>query len=221
MLINADFSQRCVINTKTAPWVPSPQAGVERVLLDRNGGEVARATSLVRYAAGSTFTTHEHGAGEEFLVLEGVFADEHGEYPAGTYVRNPPGSRHAPFSRPGCVIFVKLRQFHPEDLTRVVIDTRVDAWRTTPEPGVSLLPLHAFGTEHVALHRLEPGTRCQRHIHERGEELLVLSGTFADEQGSYPAGTWVRNPPGSANTPFSDDGCLVFVKSGHLGPTGG
>jgi len=99
MLINADFSARAVVDTASMPWVPSPLAGVERKMLDRDGGEVARATSVVRYAAGSAFEPHEHGGGEEFFVLEGVFSDEHGDYPAGTYVRNPPGSRHRPFSR--------------------------------------------------------------------------------------------------------------------------
>jgi anti-sigma factor ChrR (cupin superfamily) len=114
-LINADFDRRVVIDTGAQPWITSPEPGVERRPLDRVGGEVARATSLVRYAPGSSFSAHEHGGGEEFLVLEGVFDDEHGRYPAGTYVRNPPGSRHRPFTDDGCVLFVKLRQFAPDD----------------------------------------------------------------------------------------------------------
>ena len=112
-LVNADFTQRVVIATDTMPWIPSPQAGVERRLLDRIGGEVARATSLVRYAPASAFPAHGHALGEEFLVLDGVFSDEHGDYPAGTYVRNPPGSHHTPRTAPGCIIFVKLRQMQP------------------------------------------------------------------------------------------------------------
>jgi anti-sigma factor ChrR (cupin superfamily) len=52
--INADFTQRIVLATEEMPWIPSPQSGVERRLLDRIGGEVARATSLVRYAAASS-----------------------------------------------------------------------------------------------------------------------------------------------------------------------
>src|SRR5579859_6313352 len=113
MLINADFSARAVVDTTALPWIPSPMPGVERKMLERDGGEVARATSLVRYAAGSRFERHEHGGGEEFLVLDGIFSDEYGDYPPGTYVRNPPGSHHAPFSRTGCTLFVKLRQFAP------------------------------------------------------------------------------------------------------------
>ena len=69
MEINADFSQRVVVHAAQLPWVPSPMAGVERRMLDRIGDEVARATSIVRYAPGSQFSPHTHGGGEEFLVL--------------------------------------------------------------------------------------------------------------------------------------------------------
>jgi anti-sigma factor ChrR (cupin superfamily) len=89
---------------------------------------VARATTIVRDAPQSRFSAHAHDRGEEFLVLDGVFADEHGIYPAGTYVRNPPGSSHAPYSDEDCTLFVKLRQFQPEDLARVVIDTNCADW---------------------------------------------------------------------------------------------
>ncbi len=134
-LVNADFSQRVVIATDTLPWIPSPQAGVERRLLDRIGGEVARATSLVRYAPASAFSAHEHALGEEFLVLAGVFSDEHGDYGEGTYVRNPPGSRHTPRTRPGCTIFVKLRQMKPTETRRVVIDTARTPWKLEDPKG--------------------------------------------------------------------------------------
>ena len=141
-LVNADFTRRVVIATDTLPWIPSPQAGIERRLLDRIGGEVARATSLVRYAPASTFPAHEHGLGEEFLVLDGVFSDEHGDYGEGTYVRNPPRSRHTPRTAPGCTIFVKLRQMPPTETKRVVIDTaKADMEAGRPEgPGPAVAP---------------------------------------------------------------------------------
>jgi anti-sigma factor ChrR (cupin superfamily) len=216
--INADFSTRVVVDASTLEWHSSPEAGVQRKPLDRVGGEIARATSIVRYATGSRFTAHTHELGEEFLVLEGVFDDEHGRYPAGTYVRNPPGSSHAPHSATGCQIFVKLRQFHPADRQRVVIDTRSTAWRPGLVPGLEVLPLHAFDAEHVALVRWAPGTRFHAHRHWGGEEILVLEGTFSDELGDYPAGTWLRNPHLSQHAPFSRDGCLIYVKTGHLAP---
>src|ERR687887_1848093 len=132
MEINADFSRRVAVHAARLPWVPSPMAGVERRMLDRIGGEVARATSIVPYAARSRFSPHTHGGGEEFLVLEGVFQDEHGDYPAGTYVRNPPTSRHTPGSESGCIIFVKLWQFDPADRTPVRIDTSKKPFLLSP-----------------------------------------------------------------------------------------
>ncbi len=217
-VINADFMQRVVINAANAGWQASPAPGVDRKPLDRVGGEVARATSIVRYAAGSRFDAHAHELGEEFLVLEGVFADEHGEYPAGTYVRNPPGSSHAPHSVDGCQIFVKLRQFDPGDRRRVVIDTRSASWLPGVAPGLQVLPLHEFAAEHVALVRWAPGTRFHAHRHWGGEEILVLEGTFSDEYGDHPAGTWIRSPHLSEHAPWSDEGCLIYVKTGHLPP---
>lgn len=214
--LHADFSQRIVIRPDDYRWVPSPLPGVERMMLDRIGDESGRATSLVRYAAGSSFREHTHDGGEEFLVLDGVFSDEHGDYPAGTYVRNPVGSRHAPFSREGCTIFVKLHQSDPADRERVVINHHTALWRQGLVPGLTVLPLHEFGTEHAALVRWAPGTRFTPHRHWGGEEILVLEGVFEDEHGRYPAGSWLRSPHGSVHAPFSAEGCLIWVKTGHL-----
>ena len=119
MELNADFSIRVAARAAELPWQASPMAGVERRMLDRIGDEVARATTIVRFAPGSAFAPHTHDGGEEFIVLEGVFQDEHGDYPAGSYVRNPPTSSHTPASAPGCTIFVKLWQFRPEDRTHL------------------------------------------------------------------------------------------------------
>src|SRR5258708_29780052 len=123
-LVNADFSRRVVIATDELPWVPSPQMGVERRPLDRIGGEVARATSLVRYAPASSFPAHDHALGEEFLVLSGGFSDEHGDYPVGAYVRNPPRSRNTPRPAPRCSILVKLRHMASSEQRRAMIATR-------------------------------------------------------------------------------------------------
>ena len=215
MRLHADFSERVVVRPGDVPWVASPMAGVERRMLDRIGDEVARATSLVRYAPHSRFSPHVHGGGEEFLVLEGEFADESGRYPAGFYVRNPIASKHAPFTDTGCTIFVKLWQFDPADRAHVVIDTRSVAWEAG-DVGVAVLPLHRHGNEQVSLERWAAGTDRPAHVHERGEEILVLEGSFEDEEGTYPAGTWLRNPPGSAHAPFTYPGCVLYVKTGHL-----
>lgn len=219
--LNADFDRRVVIDTAAEPWIASPQPGVERRMLDRVGGEAARATSLVRYAPGSDFSEHVHGGGEEFLVLEGVFSDELGDYPAGTYVRNPPGSKHRPFSRDGCTLLVKLRQFAPGDLQRVVIDTTAATWLSVSETGLSRVSLHRYRAERVALVRFSPGARLPDDPHPGGEEVFVLEGVLSDEAGDYPAGTWLREPAGSAHAPFSREGCVIYVKEGHLPPPPG
>ncbi|PHV12356.1 cupin domain-containing protein [Chitinimonas sp. BJB300] len=216
MFINADFGRQVIIPSDTLPWVASPVAGVERRMLDRIGGEKARATTIVRYAPGSGFTEHAHAGGEEILVLDGVFSDENGDYPAGTYIRNPSGSSHTPFSKNGCTLFVKLHQFDHDDVTQIRIDTLQATWYSGVTPGLSVLPLHAHGTENVALVRWAPGTHFNRHRHWGGEEILVLEGTFQDEHGIYPAGTWMRSPHLSGHTPFSVEGCLIYVKTGHL-----
>ncbi len=214
--IRSDFSKQEVVRPEDHAWIPSPAPGVERVMLDRIGDEVARATSLVRYEPGSSFAPHTHDAGEEFFVLEGTFSDENGHYPAGTYVRNPPGSSHSPYTEGGTTIFVKLRQFAPDDRAQKVIDTKDAGFVPGQVPGLWVLPLHNHGTENVALVRWAPGTRFTGHRHWGGEEIFVLEGTFQDEHGDYPAGTWLRSPHLSAHEPFSEEGCLILVKTGHL-----
>ena len=216
MKLHADFSQRAVVSSEDIPWVDSPMPGVQRRMLERDGDEVARATSIVRYAPGSYFSAHTHGGGEEYLVLEGVFSDEHGDFGPGTYVRNPVGSSHTPHSKDGATILVKLWQMAPEDQQQVTIDTNEADWAPGLVEGLQVLPLHSYSTEQIALVKWAPGTHFQRHQHWGGEEIFVLAGTFADEQGVYPKGTWLRNPPGSVHTPFSKEGCLIYVKTGHL-----
>jgi anti-sigma factor ChrR (cupin superfamily) len=217
-LVNADFTQRVVIDTTRLPWVPSPLPGVERRLLDRVGGEVARATSVVRYAPRSIFSAHEHALGEEFLVLEGVFSDESGDFPAGTYVRNPPGSRHAPSSAPGCIIFVKLRQMQPDDRERVVVDTAKSRWTISETTGHSRLVLYAAaaGREHVTLERFDAGVSLGEQLCRGGEEIFVLEGELCDAQGTYGAGTWIRNPAGYRRALRSNRGGTFWAKREHL-----
>jgi len=217
--INSDFDRRVVLPPPgPEAWVRSPMRGVDRRPLDRVGGEVARATSIVRYAPGSQFKRHVHGGGEEFLVLEGVFSDERGDYPAGTYVRNPPGSAHAPFSREGCTLFVKLWQFAAGDTRPVRIDTGTAEWRPGLVAGLSVMPLHEFEGISTALVRWAPNTQFGTHTHPGGEEIFVLEGVFRDEHGEYAAGSWLRNPRWSRHTPYTgDEGAIIFVKVGHLG----
>ena len=216
--INADFSQRVVITPDDYQWEASPMPGVNRMKLDRIGDEIARATSLVRYDPNSQFSPHEHSGGEEIFVLEGVFGDEHGAYPAGTYIRNPIGTKHQPMiGSEGATIFVKLHQFHQRDHSQFTINTKTQAWYPGLVDGLSVMPLHQFEGEHIALAQWAPNTQFQPHLHWGGEEILVLKGNFYDEHGVYPTGSWLRSPHLSQHIPYTkDDGALIYVKTGHL-----
>jgi anti-sigma factor ChrR (cupin superfamily) len=218
MRLNADFTKRTIIEPKDYHWVDSPMPGVSRMMLDRIGDEVARATSLVKYESDSVFSSHVHGGGEEVLVLDGTFGDEHGLYPAGTYIRNPIGTSHTPaVGSDGALIFVKLHQFDSGDVEQFVISTPDQSFRPGLVEGLSVLPLHQYKSEQVALVRWAPDTQFNTHRHWGGEEILVLEGTFYDEHGEYPKGTWIRSPHMSQHTPFTrSDGALIYVKTGHL-----
>lgn len=215
MLLNADFSRRAVVLPQQYQWAASPQPGVERVMLDRIGAEKARATSIVRYAPGSFFPGHQHPGGEEILVLSGTFSDDSDHYPAGWYLRNPPGSEHQPFTREGALIFVKLRQMPPGEQCSVRIDTR-DPSRWKAEPGRESCLLFTQGVERVVVQRLAKGGVLDI-ASAKGAEILVLQGALLEGSSEYPQGSWLRLPAG--DTPrllAADHGATAYVKTGHL-----
>jgi anti-sigma factor ChrR (cupin superfamily) len=215
--LNADFSQRAVVHAATLPWIPSPMAGVDRRMLDRIGAEVARATSIVRYAPDSHFSPHTHGGGEEFLVLDGVFQDEHGDYPPGSYVRNPPTTRHTPGSVPGCTIFVKLWQFDADDRTEVRIDTGKRKFAPAPgRAGVETLPLFHDDHEDVRLERWTADASIALEL-PGGIEVLVLDGGFEEGGEHFAPQSWLRLPAGARLTAKAGPaGARAWIKSGHV-----
>lgn len=217
MNINADFTCRVAVHAGQLPWSPSPSPGVERRMLDRIGNEVARATSIVRYAPGSEFPLHVHGGGEEFLVLDGIFSDESGDMPAGTYVRNPPGTAHAPRSGPGCVIFVKLWQFALGDDRQVCL--LADEVAAVPDgdlPGVSAVVLHDTGRERVRLERWDRDAAIALEL-PGGGEYLVLDGNLEEGGEHFQAHGWLRFPAGAhLRAQAGPHGCRLWAKTGHL-----
>jgi quercetin dioxygenase-like cupin family protein len=217
MNINADFSARAAVHAGQLDWTPSPIPGVDRRMLDRVGGEVARATSIVRYAPRSRFSPHTHGGGEVFLVLDGVFQDEHGDYKAGSYVRNPPTSRHTPRSEAGCTIFVKLWQFDPSDRTELCIDTAAAPFTPVPRrPGIAVAPLFEDPWEHVRLERWASNAVIELPV-PGGIELLVLDGGFAEGGETFVPQSWLRLPAGAVLRAVAGSrGCRAWAKSGHL-----
>ncbi len=220
--LNDDLSELVIAHTDDMPWQPSPSPTVWRKRLELRGPiEAGRVTSVVRYDPNSEFPAHDHPDGEEILVLDGVFSDEHGDYPAGTYLLNPEGFRHAPRSRAGCVLFVKLRQYGGPDRRHVHIDTDSAAWQPHPvHAGVDVLPLYADAAhpDEMRLVRFGPGVALPAQPFPGGEEIFVLAGGFDDEHGSYRAGSWVRYPPGASHAPRTNanEGCTLYVKKGHL-----
>jgi len=213
MRINADFGQKATLIAADAQWICSPESGVDRRMLDRVGDEVARATSVVRYAPGSSFPRHEHVKGEEFLVLEGVFSDETGDFPVGSYVRNPPGSGHAPHSVAGCRILVKLRQFDPSDLRQFSVDTR-DAKHWGGH--ANALILHEFDTECVQMRKIRTGEELAIKPQYLGTEIFVVEGLIESSGQQFPDESWLRFPPGSAEKLAAIVDTLIWIKTGHL-----
>lgn len=214
-MLNMNFSERLAININRLEWQSSPMPGVDRKRLAREDKESGHATSVVRYAPDSYFSEHFHPNGEEIFVLDGVFSDETGDYPAGSYIRNPPGSHHSPFSQQGCTIFVKLEQFHSSDTETVRIDTQRTAW-LQGQGNLEVMPLHSFETQHTALVKWPAGERFMPHRHFGGEEILVISGVFKDEHGSYPSLSWIRSPHMSDHCPYVEEETIILVKTGHL-----
>lgn len=217
MELNADFSKRVVVHSDEIKWAASPMPGISRRMLDRIGDEVARATSIVRYDPHSKFSPHVHGGGEEFIVLEGVFQDEHGDFPAGSYIRNPPQSKHEPGSEPGCVIFVKLWQFNPADRTQVRLHVdELGMVRDPRRPGVSVTPLHRDPREDVRIERWDAGAEVVVDA-AGGAELLVLEGGFEESGEHLRSQSWLRVPVNNkVSVRAGSDGARVWIKTGHL-----
>jgi len=217
MELNADFTKRVLIHSDELDWLTSPMVGVDRRMLDRIGAEVARATTIVRYAPKSHFSPHTHDGGEEFIVLEGIFQDEHGDYPAGSYIRNPPTSSHKPGSEAGCVIFVKLWQFDLADRTPVKIDmNKMSQVRDADRPGVRVTPLFQDKRETVQLETWDADATIELET-RGGAEFFVLAGGFEESGDTLREQSWLRLPEGAIlHAKTGAQGAKVWIKTGHL-----
>ncbi|KAJ54695.1 hypothetical protein ACMU_16400 [Actibacterium mucosum KCTC 23349] len=218
MLINADFDKDAMVKSADRVWHPSPMAGVERVMLDRMGAESGHATSIVRYAPNSRFSAHTHSGGEEFLVLQGVFNDEDGAYPVGTYARNPIGTQHTPWAGPdGTTIFVKLHQFDEDDTRQFRAQAFAAGDLATAPTAFKSLTLHEFGDEVVTVYTLPAGDTLTLPNPERGAELLILAGSVVTDHGPFDAGGWLRlHGRDRIEVSADGDGAILYCKTGHL-----
>ncbi|RBP82365.1 ChrR-like anti-ECFsigma factor [Marinomonas rhizomae] len=208
-----DFAQAVFINTNKLDWVASPMSGVFRKPLAREDAERGHATSLVKYESGSVFRPHPHPLGEEIFVLSGVFSDEKGDFKAGSYFRNPPGSSHAPHSHDGCFLFVKLHQFQSSDLNQVYIDTPT-IWSSTLS---EILPLYEFGMERVWFVRIQNGEDILRELDlPASVELFVISGQAEYGSLKISSGAWLREPRFELDHWTVPSSCFIWLKSGHF-----
>ena len=218
MKLNADLTQRACENMNELKWEDSPANGVRRLRLERDDDHppVERVTTIVRFAPGSSFSDHVHGGGEELLVLEGIFSDQYADFPKGYYVRNPRGTGHAPRSKDGCTILVKLWQMRADDQQQMAINTNDPSLWQEREDGSSELPLFEADYESVCMLKWPAGLKLEAHHFAGGVEYFVGAGGFRDQDGIYNQGTWLRLPPGSRQVIHALEQCVVFRKSGHL-----
>jgi anti-sigma factor ChrR (cupin superfamily) len=214
-MFNMNLAEKVFINTKEQPWIESPFKGVWRKPLAREDAERGHATSLVKFEPGACFKEHDHPLGEEIFVLSGTFSDHSGDYHTGSYFRNPEGYHHAPFSKEGCILLVKLHQFQLGDNEHIIIDTKKTNW-SQGMGNLMVMPLHRYQGESTALVKWPKGERFQPHRHYGGEEIFVIKGEFIDEHGRYPKGSWLRSPHLSEHFPYVEQETIILVKVGHL-----
>ena len=212
-MLNMDFAQTVFMDTDKMDWIASPMSGVYRKPLAREEAERGHATSLVQYEAGSIFRPHPHPLGEEILVLSGIFSDEKGDFKAGSYFRNPPGSSHAPYSHDGCLLLVKLHQFQISDLNNICVNTP-GIWSSN---GSDILPLYEYGQEKVWLVRICDGENLLSELDLPASiELFVISGQAKYGDLELSAGFWFREPNFTLDSWQVDSNCFIWLKSGHF-----
>lgn len=217
--IHGDLKAFCSVDTARMEWTASPSGTVWRKRVHLVGpAESGQVTSVVRYERNASFPEHDHPGGEEILVLDGIFSDQQGDWPAGTFLLNPEGFRHAPFSRDGCVLLVKLRQYPGSDRLQAATDTNSLTWQQTSVQGVRSKLLYAQNgyTDTVELQKWEANSSPGVVAFPEGAEVFVINGSFADENGRYAKGHWLRFPRGAKHHPYSNDGCILYVKKGGL-----
>lgn len=216
--INGDMSKFVSVDTNKMKWQQSPSGTVWRKRLHLVGpSEAGQVTSLVMYEANSDFHSHSHPGGEEILVLGGTFSDERGDFTAGTYLLNPDGYEHTPFSKEGGLIFVKLRQYPGTERSQIVVETQNKEWIESV-PGISIKMLYSEHNypEEMSLQKWDSGASPGKISYPQGAELLILKGTLEDENGLYPEMSWIRYPSGAEHTPSSPRGCEFYIKRGGV-----
>ena len=217
--LNGDLSRRVAMHCAAMDWQSSPGGEVLRKRLHLVGGaESGQVTSVVRYEPGAAFPAHDHPGGEEILVLEGTFSDERGDWPKGSYLLNPEGYRHAPYSTEGCLLFVKLRQYGGAGRAELGLEIDSVEWERGEASGIETRWLYRDPrfSDSTRLEHWPAGLRQSLRSFHRGAEVFVLEGAFVDEGETFGIGSWLRLPPEGGFTPVSENGCVVYLKEGGV-----
>ena len=217
MHINYDIDKKIVVHADRANWRRDPSGMMDLLYLDLVDSEKSVATMLMRLRKRALLPVETLNGGKELLVLEGDFQDERGNYPVGSYMRFPPGSRQEPYSDNGGLLFAKTWQFSPRDRAHVNIDA-YSQYRLAPRkrPGVQIQHLFGDNREDVRIEHWDANHRIVLN-QCNGLEVFVLSGGFFEPSTVYKKHSWLRLPP---NQPLraivGDKGARVFIKEGHL-----
>lgn len=218
-IINGDMTKFVEVNTNSMTWQESPSGTVWRKRLHLVGPtEAGQVTSLVMYEANADFHAHPHPGGEEILILGGTFSDERGDFTAGTYLLNPEGYEHTPFSKEGGLIFVKLRQYPGTDRSQIVVESQNKEWIQSTVQGIAIKMLYSEHNypEEVSLQKWNEGASPGELSYPDGAEILILKGSLKDEFGLYNEMTWLRYPAGAKHSPVSPAGCEFYIKRGGV-----
>lgn len=105
---------------------------------------------------------------------------------------------------------------HADFSQLVIIRPEQYNWVKSPHGEVDRMRLDRMGEEKAratSLVKYAPESKFPEHSHPLGEEVLVLSGIFTEnDEQHYPTGWYLRNPHGSTHRVSSQSGCLIFVK---------
>lgn len=205
-----------IVYSDAIDWQSSPSSSVSRKRFHLAGEtENGQVTSLVRYDPGAGFPSHPHPGGEEILVLSGVFSDETGDWPAGSYLLNPEGFAHAPYSESGCRLLVKLRQYSGDQPARLALD----CLQSTQFEGVACKLLHSDAIEKTVVMKLERGQVIKNKF-KGGCEGFVLDGNVNVNGADLGPNDWFRFPDGDhpegSSVRLLSQGCSLYLKIGAV-----
>ena len=204
--MNSDYEKKVSIESDELDWKEYTPSNSYIKLFSKKDDE---ETSIIKIEKNSYLSKKDLVNSVEIFVLDGVYTNEFGSFEKGTYLKLPKENEKYINSENGCIVFRKINYSHNDE--KIVIDTNKSEW-LQGHGNLSVIPL----AEQTALVKWPNGEVFMPHKHWGGEEILVLSGTFIDEHGSYPKGTWIRSPHLSEHYPRVEEETVIFVKTGHL-----